>query len=493
MSEETPTFAIVGAVNHGKSSVVSTLAENDHVRVSSMPGETVECQLFWLLDLFRFYDTPGFQNPIEALVELEPAASAEEPLAIFREFVARHRGDSAFEAECVLLGPVIGGAGIIYVVDGSEPLLEIHKAEMEILRLTGQPRLAIINRTSADNHVPEWKRRLGLHFNAVREFNAHSAAFADRLELLETLAGIEQGWKPKLMQAVAIFKEERSARLDECAEIIVELLADALTHKESAPATSDLKTRREALAETLKQRFIETVAAREARAHREIIALFRHRYVKAEASREQLFESDLFSDETWRVFGLDEKQLAAVSGVIGLAAGAKAGAVVDASLGGASVLAGTVIGGALGGLSGAAGALVFGKQRPELKVNVPGEAAWLPKQLRVGGSELVVGPYQAANFPWILLDRAVGIFGHVINRAHARRDTVTLTSAKMKTAMEAAGISSARWDDSKRRECERLFALIRRGRFAREERERMRTLIRGRLEDVSALRFEAQA
>ena len=98
MSEATPTFAIVGEVNHGKSSVVSTLSENDQVRISAMPGETVQCQRFELRDLFVFYDTPGFQNAIEALPELAPAAQAREPLAIFREFIARHQGDAAFAA-----------------------------------------------------------------------------------------------------------------------------------------------------------------------------------------------------------------------------------------------------------------------------------------------------------------------------------------------------------------------------------------------------------
>jgi hypothetical protein len=101
MSDTVPTFAIVGAVNHGKSSVVSTLAENDQVRISSMPGETVTCQRFWLRDLFAFYDTPGFQNAIEALRELEPAARASEPLTVFRSFLARHRGQPDFEADAV--------------------------------------------------------------------------------------------------------------------------------------------------------------------------------------------------------------------------------------------------------------------------------------------------------------------------------------------------------------------------------------------------------
>src|SRR5882757_5596478 len=123
VSDATPTFAIVGAVNHGKSSVISTLAENDQVRISSMPGETVQCQRFELLDLFVFYDTPGFQNALEALPELAPAAHAREPLAVFREFIARHGGHTEFEAECLLFDPIVSGAGVVYVVDGSEPLL----------------------------------------------------------------------------------------------------------------------------------------------------------------------------------------------------------------------------------------------------------------------------------------------------------------------------------------------------------------------------------
>jgi hypothetical protein len=489
MTDATPTFAIVGAVNHGKSSVVSTLAENDQVRISSQPGETVECQRFELLDLFAFYDTPGFQNAIEALAELAPAAQAREPLAVFREFIARHQGDDAFESERLLFQPVVEGAGIVYVVDGSEPLLEIHAAEMEILRLTGQPRLAIINRTGADDHVQDWKRRLGLHFNAVREFNAHHATFADRLELLETLAGIEQSWKPKLTRAVAIFREEWDRRLGECAEIIVELLADALTHREVMGADTESKSRREVLGGELKERFVKNVSEREARAQRAIIKLFGHSRVRAEPAGGQLFDAALFSDDTWRAFGLDERQLAAVSGLVGTAIGAKGGAVIDASLGGASVLLGTLIGGAVGGVTGLAGALVAGKRRPALEVAVPGESRWLPKKLRFGGSALSVGPYAAVNFPWILLDRALGTFCYVINRAHARQDEATIRSARLQTAMDAAGLSSARWSDGPRKRCEEFFRMIRRGRMSSEERRELRELIRVRLAEVSAAKL----
>ncbi len=476
MSDSTPTFAIVGAVNHGKSSVVSTLAENDHVKVSSMPGETVECQRFWLLDLFVFYDTPGFQNALEALPELAPAAQAADPLDLFRDFISRHQGQPDFEAECVLFAPIVEGAGVVYVVDGSEPVLDIHVAEMEILRLTGAPRLAMINRTGKDDFIADWKRRLGLHFNAVREFNAHDAVFADRIELLETLAGIEQGWKEKLMSAVAIYREEWESRISECAEIIVELIMDSLSYREIAP-NLDLKSRRDEAAAALRERFIRALSRRELAAHQEMIRLFGHSRVTASETSEPLFDAGLFSDETWRAFGLDENQLIA-AGAIG---GAAAGASVDAFTAGHTLMAGAAIGGAIGAL----GAFAFGKQRPEIKVSVPG----LLKKFQVGGSNLVIGPYTAVNFPWIILDRAIGTFAYLVNRAHARRDEVSLSTTGMKAVMDAAGLLTAQWDDDIRRRCERNFRAVRKNKAGRPVRDAMRELLKERLLEISRKRL----
>ena len=489
----TPTFATVGAVNHGKSSVVSTLAENDQVRISPMPGETVECQRFSLRDLFVFYDTPGFQNAPDTLREVQPAERAPEPLRLFRDFIARHSGQPEFDAECRLFAPIVEGAGVIYVVDGSRPVLDLNVAEMEILRLTGQPRLAIINRSSTDDHVQEWKRRLGLHFNAVREFNAHSATFADRIELLETLAGIEQTWKPKLSQAVALLREEWNARLGDCAEIVVELLCECLRHRETAAAAGP---RSEAIGEELKARYMRAVSGLEERAHARIIELFGHSLVKAEANTEHL--SDLFSDETWQLFGLDSRQLLGAATLGGGAAGAAVGVKVEIATGGGLFGAATTIGTGAGAGLAALAAFVVGKQRPELSVSMPRILSRLPKGLsdllpgkfRVGGSALAVGPYAAPNFPWILLDRAIGTFSYVINRAHARRDEATLRSADIKARLEAHRITSAQWSDEPRKACEKFFAAIRAGKLTRESRESLRALLHKRLTEVSALRID---
>jgi hypothetical protein len=486
MTGNTPAFAIVGAVNHGKSSVVSTLAENDEVRVSAMPGETVECQQFSLRDLFVFYDTPGFQNAREALHELRPAGEAAEPLQVFRAFIERHRGDAAFAAECRLFSPVVGGAGLIYVVDGSRPVLDIHLAEMELLRLTGAPRLAIINRSGVDDHVTAWKRRLGLHFNAVREFNAQHASFADRVELLETLAGIEQTWKPQLLQAVALLQQDWNARLDDCAELIVEQLADCLVHSETSTLPSRDAAQRAAAGEALKARYMAAIAAIEARAHGRIIALFSHHLVSAGHDTEQLFADDLFSEATWQLFGLKPRQLVTA----GATAGAAVGATTDVMTAGHSLLAGTAIGAAIG----AAGAFALGKQRPELSVGVPGERLPRPLRmllagrLRLSGAVLAVGPYAALNFPWILLDRALATLAYVVNRAHARRDHVTLQARRLVEVLESQDLAVARWDASDRKSCERAFAALRR-RDDAEARATLRAIVRRQVARVTAARL----
>ena len=68
---QTPVFAVVGHPNEGKSTVLSTLAEDDRVGVSPFPGETTECQAFPVVidgrEVLRFVDTPGFQYPVATL------------------------------------------------------------------------------------------------------------------------------------------------------------------------------------------------------------------------------------------------------------------------------------------------------------------------------------------------------------------------------------------------------------------------------------------
>jgi hypothetical protein len=493
MTASIPTFAIVGAVNHGKSSVVSTLAEDDQVPIDPQAGWTEKSEASSLRDFFVFYDTPGFQNAFEALAELKEAPRSADHLKRFREFTARHANDKEFEAECQLFAPLIAGAGIIYVVDGSRPVLDINLAEMEILRLTGQPRLAVINRTGSDRYVADWKQHLRSDFNnAVREFNAHRASFPDRIELLEALADTDHAWKPALSTAAEKVRVEWTDRVRDCGEIIVDLLTTALRHRESGLASPDNQKLRKDAAEKLKEKYMLAVSKLETSAHSRIIALFRHNLVKAGASSDPIFSDDLFGEDTWQIFGLNETQLIKHAAVYGAIAGASF-----------DVLAGLHSLGlfALSGAAGAAGAaFLVGKSRPALTVDIPIGPGKVPSFLKrivpakirfnLGGSALVVGPYRAINFPWILLDRAIGTFCYVVNRAHARRDAVTLRASQLKRVLEAHEATSEQWSQENRERVEKLFAAIRKESFSREDRDTLRQMITERLADLGTRRIE---
>ncbi len=122
-----------------------------------MPGETVAARRYVLRDLLVFVDTPGFQNARKMLAEIEASPAAPGRLDPFRAFVARHRDDPAFDAECRLFAPVLEGAGIVYAVDAARPLRDLHRAEMELLRRTRAPRLAVLNRVGGDDCATVWK------------------------------------------------------------------------------------------------------------------------------------------------------------------------------------------------------------------------------------------------------------------------------------------------------------------------------------------------
>ncbi|MCA8952179.1 MAG: 50S ribosome-binding GTPase, partial [Planctomycetes bacterium] len=198
-----PVFVVVGNVNQGKSSVVAALSENETIPIDSYPGTTAHAGVYVFRagerELFRVVDTPGFQRARQVLDWLRRHASsaAERPRAV-RAFVEAHRGATGgvreFADEVELLAPILDGAGILYVVDASSHLEPSNEAEMEILRWTGQPAMALINRVRQRDHAAEWRPTLTQFFHIVREFDAHGASFAERTALLRGFREIRPEW-----------------------------------------------------------------------------------------------------------------------------------------------------------------------------------------------------------------------------------------------------------------------------------------------------------
>ena len=117
--EGVPAFVVVGRVNSGKSSTLATLLEVDDdevLRVSSTPGETTGVLplpvVFDDEEWMRFFDSPGFQQPVQAMREIERIAGARAPgpedLKVFVEECA-----DQFPDEVRLLAPILKGAGIL--------------------------------------------------------------------------------------------------------------------------------------------------------------------------------------------------------------------------------------------------------------------------------------------------------------------------------------------------------------------------------------------
>jgi GTPase Era involved in 16S rRNA processing len=434
-------FAMVGHPNKGKSSIVATLAEDDAVVIAPEPGTTTRAREYPMrLDgelLYTLIDTPGFQRARETLAWLEAhERGADERAETVSEFVRTHIDDPRFRDECELLKPIVEGAGILYVVDGSRPYNDRYQAEMEILRWTGQPRMALINLIGSGDHVDEWRSALGQYFSIVRVFDAMEAHFSQRIELLRAFGAIDERWSASLERAADALMADREHRKRLAARAIAELLTDVLTETVTLPlaAEGDVDEMRQRARGLLQ----DAVRRRELRARRVVQELYRHSGLEIEESAGASLAEDVFSTRSFSVFGLSAKQLA----VTGAASGALLGGAVDVALGGASLMLGAGIGAAIGAVGTIAGAREFAR------VRVLGQ--------RLGGHELRVGPFADPNLPWVVLGRARLHLKLVAERNHARREALVLD------ARQGGHLADA-MDATQRRTLDALFKRVRRG------------------------------
>jgi uncharacterized protein DUF3482/50S ribosome-binding GTPase len=432
-----PRFAIVGHPNKGKSSIVATLAEDDAVAISPHPGTTTQSRAYPMrLDgetLYELVDTPGFQRARETLAWLEAHdRGAGERAAVVREFVAAHADDARFKDECQLLKPIVDGAGILYVVDGSRPYGRQYEAEMEVLRWTGRPRMALINLISTGDHVAEWRAALAQYFSIVRVFDAVRADFAKRIDLLRSFGAIDESWAAPLTRAADALMADRERRRYAAAAEIGDLLVDSLSATVAVPLV--VPEADEAALASGRNKLQERVRRRERDARRSVQEIYRHAALAIEDSTAAYLVADVFSAQSFSVFGLSGAQLA----LTGAASGAVAGTLIDVALGGASLLLGAGIGAAIG----AAGTLVGAGRLA--KVKVLGQP--------VGGYELRVGPITDPNFPWVLFARALLHAKLIAERNHARRESLALDAragAHLADAIDAE--RRRRLDDAFRR------------------------------------------
>ncbi|MBI2568283.1 MAG: GTPase/DUF3482 domain-containing protein [Candidatus Schekmanbacteria bacterium] len=462
MSDAPPTFAVVGHTNEGKSSVVSTLAADDTVRIASAARTTTECREYPVrIDgetVFNLVDTPGFENARQMLAWLtarQPTADRR-PQAV-ADFLLDRRDDPSFSHEHKLLAPIMRGAGILYVIDASHPFRARYEAEMEILRWTGQPRLALINDKDAGQYLEDWKAALNQYFSLVRYFNAHRSTFDNRIALLEALREVRDDWREAIGRAVSALRMDWARRRRDAAAVIARMLAAVLTHVEDVALSGDGG----ALQAAVESRFHDALRDLEVDARRTVERLYGHTLLERDEDQLErpILERDLFAEETWKVLGLSNQQLL-WTGALG---GAAVGGSLDAVVGGASMLMGTV----LGTMVGAGSAWWLSSRRYASAVTTL-------RALR-GDRILRVGPHRNPQLPWVVLDRALLHYAVIANRAHSNREVL-----RMRSGEGTLGVVSRLSDDT-RKHLERLFRDLRRAGpgGSSELRDRLRDAIDG--------------
>ncbi|HEX9640862.1 MAG TPA: DUF3482 domain-containing protein, partial [Candidatus Krumholzibacteria bacterium] len=268
-------------------------------------------------------------------------------------------------------------------------------------------------------------------------FDAVTADFNKRIELLRAFGQLEEAWRQPLQRAVDSLVADRQRRREAAARAVAETIAEMLTlevektigvHDDPSPVKKQL------LAE-YQRRLIEL----EKRARQAVEKIYDHNTLeRTETALAALEAQDLFSAESWRVFGLTRLQL----GGLGALGGAAAGGAIDVALGGASFLLGALIGGGVG----AAGTIMAAHRLVDVKL----------LEISLGRRRLVVGPTRNRNFPHVVLGRARLHHALIAGRAHAHRGALAVDEQAKQMLSELSG--------SERKRLERAFGRVRGGR-----------------------------
>ena len=437
-----PTYTVVGHPNEGKSSVVATLTEDDTVRISPIPGETTISREYPVqIDgrtVLRFVDTPGFQYPRRILEWFRNQSAANTDL--IESFIAAEGNDPELAHDVELLKPLAQGCGVIYVIDGSRPLSSTDRIEMEILRLTGNPRMAVINpKEFHEAYINEWKAACAKAFNSIRIFDAHQATYAQRIALLESLKGINQDWEAALATAIEAFEDDWANRIHQVAGLLCELLRDTVSHTESKLV---FKPSDEPEARTeLQEKYEKAFHRMESSHHNSIRALFKHNIFNVDIPPQSILHEDLFTAKTWQVLGLTKKQIISTAALLGGGLGVQLDLVAAGLTFGICTLSGAV--------AGATAAWFKGERIAATKI----------KHQKLGGIKITVGPNTNPQFPFILLDRALLYYQHISNWAHARSKPQPETSPQVAIATTERGYTTE-WTPQQREICARFIKAV---------------------------------
>ncbi|SHO80665.1 probable integral membrane protein NMA1898 [hydrothermal vent metagenome] len=404
-----PKFAVVGHPNKGKSTIVSSLALDDTINISDVSGTTKESRSFPLkVDgkiIYELFDTPGFQRAKSLLRWLNShTVSAHQKDTVVKDFISANKSNPKYRDEIELLTPIMNGASIIYVVDGSKPYTSEYEAQMEILRWTSQPSMALINLIGEDNFIDEWQKALGQYFRLVRVYNPMNANFKTHLNILKSISHLKEEWIEPMEKSIEIFKNHHQQKNDSTINLITDTMVDILRFKTSYKIESKKPSKNE-MDRFLKD-YKKRIILKEKEFQNQINRIWNHSNIEKNEFLINLNNISLFSKKSKSIFGLNQKEVLG-SGMMG---GVLAGGSIDMLFGGSTLLVGSVVGALVGGVSAMVG---FGKL---VDVEVLGQ--------KIGKVEILLGNIKDINFSFIILSRLLYYTSIISSHSHGMRKRI---------------------------------------------------------------------
>lgn len=348
-SETILRLAVVGHTNTGKTSLLRTLTRDpDFGQVQDSPGTTRHVEGARLLVdgavAVELYDTPGVEDSIALLDYLDVLAPPSERLdgpERIRRFLQSPESRRRFEQEARVLQKLLDCDAGLYVVDVRDPILGKHKDELSILASCGHPLLPVLNFTdSPGQRLAMWREalaRLGLH--AMVEFDTIAPALDGEAQLYDKLALLMDQHAGLLHTLKHDVVQQRELRRRDALLLIADMLVDVAAWRlTSQPESEAIATVTQTLRSRVRERENGCVRALLKRYNFSVHDFPSHA-LPLEGER---WGMDLFHPQALKDMGIHVGK--------GMAAGAMAGATMDAFMAGLSLGTATLLGAAAGGL-----------------------------------------------------------------------------------------------------------------------------------------------
>ncbi|MRJ06092.1 MAG: hypothetical protein C6I01_01035 [Epsilonproteobacteria bacterium] len=220
-----PKIAFIGKPNNGKSSIISVLTMDDRIKISREAGTTTQVNEYEYKDrknntIATFYDTPGFEHP-KRIHQYLKEHSLKDTIKYLKEL--------GYRKDVSILEAIKESDILCFVVDSSsQPDLNTHGYEIEILKLVNKNTIVVLNPHKEPNKNKEWEKflsKLGLQY--VIEFNPLKSGF----QQIKNFFQMVEKYYPDIQELKKWHKEDFNSRLNRSFDLIAQKVYEIVTYE----------------------------------------------------------------------------------------------------------------------------------------------------------------------------------------------------------------------------------------------------------------------